>query len=130
MSEVSQILGRRDIQRWLARPYRIRYAPIWLTGGSSADGSIIFLDTDLRSRPKWAARTIWHERVEAAVRACLGWGYLKAHHLATQAERERYGPEEPAFRSLVTKNAARRPKILPRQFDQQLARQAAESVGT
>jgi hypothetical protein len=129
MSEASELLQRRDIQRWLARPYRVQYVPLWLTGGCSTDGSIVFLDTDLRDRPKLADRVIFHERLEAAFRHIFGFRYPKAHRLATEGERERYGPEDETLKSIVAKNIKRRPRVVPSAFDRELAREAAESVG-
>jgi hypothetical protein len=130
MNDVHKILSRRDVQRFLARPYTVRWCKLWLTGGVSEDVGTYFLDYDLRDRPQLAARVLYHERVEATVRHLFGWRYLKAHRVATAAERDKFGPEPPTLKAIVARNLQRRPRTLPPGFDRQLAKEAAESVGS
>lgn len=125
MTDDLEILSRRDIQRYLARPHRVVWCWLWLTGGSSADGRTIYLDTSLRDRPQLARRVIYHERVEAALRHCLGWRYLKAHRVATRAENAKYGPEPILLRTIVNRNLKNRSHSVPKGFDPQLAKEAA-----
>jgi hypothetical protein len=130
MAELDDILVRRDIQRYLTRKVEIVWAPLWLTGGSSSDGQIVFLDNSLRNRPKLAARVIYHERFEAAVRHILGKRYPEAHRLATEAERRKYGPEPRELRAIVNYNIKEKSRHVPRGFDRQLAKQAESSLGS
>jgi hypothetical protein len=130
MTKIGDILQRRDVQRYLSRKYTVVWAPLWLTGGTSSDGRIVYLDTNLRDRPKLTARVIYHERVEAAVRHLLGKRYPEAHYLATEAEREKYGPEDAILKRIVAENIRRRSRHLPQGFDPVLAKEAAQSEGT
>jgi hypothetical protein len=129
MAELEDLLKRRDVVRYLASRYTVVWAPLWLTGGTSANGRIVYLSTALRDRPTLAARVIYHERVEWALRYLAGLGYDRAHDFATQAERAKYGREPDELRVIVTRNM-RKLRRVPRGFDPKLAKAAEESIGS
>lgn len=87
-NELSKLLARPDVKAYLRRPYRVEFRPLELTGGSSRDGKTYYLDPRLKPHRHLVDAVLIHERVEKALRACLGMSYDRAHVLATEAERQ------------------------------------------
>lgn len=84
--ELGRLLERDDVRRYLGRPYKVSYDyHIPLTGGSSKDGRVYYIDPDVPH--KLRKFVLVHERLEKAFRAVLGESYSRAHTLATIGER-------------------------------------------
>jgi len=82
--ETYRLLGEPEVQRLLNRKYRMELIPVPLTGGSSRDGSIFYIDPDVPQPLR--KYVLLHERVEKALRD-YGKSYNEAHRIATCAER-------------------------------------------
>lgn len=95
VNELTHLLADPRVRAYLERPWRVVYHPMLLTGGSSVDGSIYYLDPSLqrlyhvglRAPANLSRFVLLHERIEKALRAVLGMPYPRAHVLATAAER-------------------------------------------
>lgn len=79
-----RLLETPEIQKLMNRKYRMEFIPVPLTGGSSRDGSIFYIDPDVPE--KLRKYVLLHERVEKALRDA-GKSYQEAHRIATCAER-------------------------------------------
>ncbi len=121
MNELEHLLGDDRVKTYLLRGYRVDASmKVPLTGGSNNDGTVYYLDRDLPIdlRPF----VLWHERVEKALRAVLGFHYGRAHELATTAERmlvEAKGRDWDLYKKTIGRYVREneRPAKLPPDFD-------------
>lgn len=131
--ELERVLSDKRVIEYLKRPHRVDFShQMPLTGGSSVDGRVYFLDPRLKRKYTVGTKAgqdlsgpvLRHEMVEKALRAVFGLSYARAHALATCAERfavEAMGLSWAAYKnvmeSIVRRDEHERPKTLPREYD-------------
>lgn len=123
VAEVERLLDAPNIQSYLGRPYRtIRGVRVPLTGGSSLDGAMYYIDPSVP--PRYVPFVLWHERVEKAFRTVFRMSYSRAHTLATAAERimvEKAGMDWSRYKrilaAIVREDEQQTPHKMPDGFD-------------
>lgn len=122
MRELESLLRDPAIQGYLQQRYSVdTQHPVPLTGGSSQDGSVYYLNPDIPKEDM--PFVLWHERVEKALRAVKGMTYSRAHDLATTAERllvEAHGRPWEQYRARIAQVVRLneyRPARMPSGFD-------------
>jgi hypothetical protein len=123
IAEVERLSKDSAVIRYLRQPHTVDLTQrVPLTGGSSKNGRIYYLDKDMPK--KFHATVLWHERFEKALRAVKGMSYDRAHNLATAAERmkvEESGKDWTAYKKeiagIVRANEKETPHKMPAGFD-------------
>ncbi len=96
-TSLNRILANSKVKARLARPFKVdKSYDSPLLGGSSWDGSIVYIDRHLPKSIKINRKPvsplpflIEHERVENAIMNAMGYKYDPAHELATLAEHKK-----------------------------------------
>jgi hypothetical protein len=129
--ELERILALPKVKAYLARPYRVVFHPMILTGGSSVDGRTYFLDPRLKEKytvgekrdQDLAPFVLTHERYEKAFREVLGMNYSRGHLFATMVEKREvkaagleWSPYKNVMESIVRTDEEERPSF-PKGFD-------------